>query len=164
MKVLVAVEDKIFGKAIAEFVKDHQWPENTEIRLIHVLEPIYVGIMTGYPSELIANLKEERMRAAKSLLMSVGTEIRTALPRIALKEEVLEGPPKELIVDSACQWPAELIVLGSHGKSGLSRFFLGSVSMSVLSAAPCSVMIVKLNQQNESEKPGQIEKEVLKTH
>jgi nucleotide-binding universal stress UspA family protein len=54
------------------------------------------------------------------------------------------GRPKEAIVDTAEQWPADLIVMGSHGRHGVGRFLLGSVSLSVLSQAPCSVAIVKL--------------------
>lgn len=162
MRILVAVEDKLFGEAIADFVSKHEWPVDTELKIIHVVEPIYVNTLSGYPSELVANFHEERMRAAKSLVMGIGTRIKTQNQSIALKEDVLEGRAKELIVDTARDWQADMIIVGSHGRSGIGQFFLGSVSMSVLSASPCSVMVVKLPKAAESESEPK-SKEALKS-
>lgn len=152
MKILVAIEDEHFGKAIADFIAEHEWPEGSEIQLLHMIEPIYVNAFSGYPSELIASYNEERERAAKSLLLSVGTEIAKHLPQLPIKEVIVKGQPKEVIVRTAKDWPADLIIVGSHGRSGIGQFLLGSVSMSVLSAAPCSVMVVKLPKQETQEK------------
>jgi nucleotide-binding universal stress UspA family protein len=54
-----------------------------------------------------------------------------------------EGDPKAIIVDYAKKWGADLIVIGSCEKSRIEKFFLGSVSESVIKHAPCSVLIVK---------------------
>jgi nucleotide-binding universal stress UspA family protein len=51
--------------------------------------------------------------------------------------------PKELILEEAHKWGADLIVLGSHGRRGISRFLLGSVSEAVASHAHCSVEIIR---------------------
>jgi nucleotide-binding universal stress UspA family protein len=48
------------------------------------------------------------------------------------------------IVDRAAEWHADLIVLGSHGRHGLDRFLIGSVSEYVARHAPCSVEIVRM--------------------
>lgn len=144
MKILIAVEDKLFGEAIADFVEKHGWESGTEFKLVHVVEPVSMPALYGYPSEVVVNLMEEERRAGKSLIMSLGTRIAKAFPAVTIKEEVLEGYPKEVIVGLAEEWPADLIVVGSHGRKGIGRFLLGSVSMSVLSVAPCSVMIVRL--------------------
>ncbi len=55
-----------------------------------------------------------------------------------------EGDPKSRIIDLATEWHADLIVLGSHGRKGLNRFLLGSVSQAVARQAPCSVQIVRI--------------------
>jgi nucleotide-binding universal stress UspA family protein len=55
-----------------------------------------------------------------------------------------EGNPKVVIIDSAAEWHADLIVVGSHGRKGLGRFFMGSVSEAVARHAPCSVQIVRV--------------------
>lgn len=163
MKVLVAVEDKLFGEAIADFVANHEWPQGSELRILHVVESLHIAPLSGYPSELSRSLNEERMRAGKSLVLQIGTKIRSKLPTISMKEEIVEGHPKDVIMNTAKEWPADLIVLGSHGKSGIGQFFLGSVSMSVLSAAPCSVMVVKLPAREKEAPAEPSDKEVLKS-
>ncbi len=163
MKILVAVEDAKFGEAMANFIAEHQWPDETEIKLIHALEPIPVNVLSGYPGDLIHNVNEERNRAARSLLLSIGSKIAVRLPKAPIYKEVIEGSPKEAILQMASDWDAELIVLGSHGRTGLSQFLLGSVSMSVLSAAPCSVMVVKLPKEVESPENAKEKKEPVKS-
>ena len=149
MKILIAVEENKFGTAMADFVAEHEWPEGSEIRLIHALEPIHVNVLSGYPSELMHNITEERQRAARSLLLSVGSQISMRLAGVPVIEQVIDGHPKDVIIDAANDWPADLIVLGSHGRTGLGKFLLGSVSMSVVSAANCSVVVVKLPPKTE---------------
>ena len=56
---------------------------------------------------------------------------------------VLVGSAEEAIVDSAKHNKADLVVMGTHGRKGVSRFFLGSVASRVISTAPCPVMTVR---------------------
>jgi nucleotide-binding universal stress UspA family protein len=58
-----------------------------------------------------------------------------------------EGDPKADVIDVAAEWRADLIMLGSHGRKGLDRFLVGSVSEAVALHAPCSVQIVRVSQQ-----------------
>ena len=71
-----------------------------------------------------------------AILRDVGGEFE-------ITTETVEGSPKRVILDEAERWDAELIVVGSHGRRGLQRFLLGSVSQAVALHAPCSVEIVR---------------------
>jgi nucleotide-binding universal stress UspA family protein len=62
---------------------------------------------------------------------------------MSLSSAVIVGGAKEVILDEAERWGADLIVVGSHGHHGLRRFLLGSVSRAVASHARCSVEIVR---------------------
>jgi nucleotide-binding universal stress UspA family protein len=53
------------------------------------------------------------------------------------------GDIREKIIDAAEEWGADLIVVGSHGRSGIPRFLLGSVAEFVARHAKCSVEIVR---------------------
>jgi nucleotide-binding universal stress UspA family protein len=57
---------------------------------------------------------------------------------------VEEGHPVTKIIGHATAWKADLIVLGSHGRTGFDRLLLGSVSEGVARHAPCTVEIVRL--------------------
>ena len=56
---------------------------------------------------------------------------------------VLTGQPYEAIVEAAKLNDADLVVMGTHGRKGVARFFLGSVASRVISTAPCPVMTVR---------------------
>lgn len=144
MKILIAVEDQIFGDAIAQFIGQNNWPESSDIRIVHVIEPLHVDALSGSGSDRMRALHDQRNQEAKDLLISISTQLSVRFPYPTIKQEVHEGRPKEVILAVARDWPADLIVMGSHGRNGIGQFFLGSVSMSVLSASPCSIMIVKL--------------------
>jgi len=72
-------------------------------------------------------------RAAENLRAS-GFKVKTG---------VVEAEVRTGILDLAAEWQADLIVLGSHGRRGLSRFMLGSVAESLARHARCSVLIVR---------------------
>ena len=79
---------------------------------------------------------EEAEMAAQEILTNVGIDESGTVA-------VPTATPKELIVQSAEEWGANLIVCGSHGRRGLSRFLLGSVSEAVATHAHCSVEIIR---------------------
>jgi nucleotide-binding universal stress UspA family protein len=54
-----------------------------------------------------------------------------------------DAAPRHAIVQAAREWPADLIVIGSHGRRGVDRLLIGSVAESVVRHAPCSVDIVR---------------------
>ena len=56
---------------------------------------------------------------------------------------VLTGDPTEAIVSAARQIGADLIVMGTHGRRGMARLFLGSVASQVIAIAPCPVLTVR---------------------
>jgi nucleotide-binding universal stress UspA family protein len=63
---------------------------------------------------------------------------------IPVSHVFLEGDPASEIVRLATETAADLIVMGTHGRSGLERLLMGSVAEKVMRNAPCSVLVVKL--------------------
>jgi nucleotide-binding universal stress UspA family protein len=140
MKILLAVDDSKYSQAAIRGVSQIAHPQDTEVRVLHVLEPILEAQWSSphVHAEMIAQRRPEATemvkRAAESL-KAVGFKICS----YALES----GIPKVVIIDEAKKWGADLIVLGSHGRTGLDRFLLGSVSEAVARYAPCSVEIVR---------------------
>jgi len=71
-------------------------------------------------------------------------QIRPANPAIAVHHVFLEGDPASEIVRYAADASMDLIVMGTHGRTGLDRLLVGSVTEKVMRGAPCSVLAVKL--------------------
>jgi nucleotide-binding universal stress UspA family protein len=79
---------------------------------------------------------EQLVRQAEEPLSKAGYKVHSA---------VEEGDPKSKIVEDAAHWHADLIILGSHGRKGMDRFLMGSVSDAVARHAPCSVQVVRIS-------------------
>jgi len=71
-------------------------------------------------------------------------QIRPVDPKIPVQHVFLEGDPATEIVRYAGEAGMDLIVMGTHGRTGLERLLMGSVAERVLREAPCSVLVVKL--------------------
>jgi nucleotide-binding universal stress UspA family protein len=64
-------------------------------------------------------------------------------PDLTVTTKVVEGHPKDAIVEEAGEWDADLVVVGSHGYGRLKRMVLGSVAGAVVANAPCSVHVAR---------------------
>lgn len=96
--------------------------------------------MSSYRS-IMDSLREARTEKAKDLVNKIAETLRSK--NLKVSTDIIRGEPKSKILDAAEQWNAELIVLGSLGRTGLERFLLGSVSEAVAQHAQCSVEIVR---------------------
>jgi universal stress protein A len=151
--VIVAVDESDAIAPIVDFVINHKWQENTHIRILHAVQPITMDHpMATYP-QFMESLEQDARSYAEKLVAKVKSDIQTVIPEYQITTEVVAGQPAEVILDMAKMLEAELIVIGSHGRSGMTRFMLGSVSGAVASHAPCNVMIVKMRKHAKEKKP-----------
>jgi nucleotide-binding universal stress UspA family protein len=143
MKVLVAVDGSRFSQAALESVVARPWPANIEFKVLHVVEPpsLLMGReMAAYDPEFEAVWKALREQA-KDIVEKGAAKLRLA--KLNVSTALVEGDPKSQILDVAKEWKADMIILGSHGRTGLNRFLMGSVSQGVVSHAHCSVEVVR---------------------
>lgn len=63
--------------------------------------------------------------------------------KIQIESKLMQGEPTNIILTMAKELPADLIVLGSHGRTGLSRLLMGSVAEEIVRKATCPVLVVK---------------------
>jgi len=149
MNVLLAVDGSKFSEAAVQAVGALARLPGTEVRVIHVIEPALLSIpsmISGSELGLWTATELEALRNAQRAQAEglVAKARETLQPTgCTLSASVEEGDPKSRIIELAAAWPADLIVVGSHGRKGLDRFLLGSVSETVARHASCSVEIVR---------------------
>lgn len=116
-----------------------RWYGST-ISLLHVqpIEPIYT-FSPGGPLMPPTMLTSEQAGALMTSLKEFAADEAAALP---LRFEVAEGSPASIILERACAMPADLLVMGTHGRSGFERLILGSITEKVLRRAVCPVLTV----------------------
>jgi nucleotide-binding universal stress UspA family protein len=122
-----------------------------ELMLLSVLDPKSDGSLTkrpyhGYslPLGVDSNIWLELYREseAEGMTMLRGFTDQATAAGIPTEFTQAAGSPGRVICNLARTWEADLIVVGSHGYTGLSEIMLGSVSNYVMHHAPCSVLVV----------------------
>lgn len=129
-RVLLATDGSETSMAAAEALAGRPWPEGSEFKIVSVEEPWALKGSSVRNNEQA----QEAVSSVARVLASAGLEAIGA---------VLSGSTKDVILEEAKKWPADLIVVGSHGRRGFKRFLLGSVSEAVAMNAHCSVVIVR---------------------
>jgi nucleotide-binding universal stress UspA family protein len=118
------------------------------VELFHVVEdPFEAG---GWGSETyLSDLDGIRQRAIEEATVRI-ERCRSAIPAsdASVVATVRMGHVANTIVDYAGTLPADLIVMGTHGRTGLAHFIIGSVAERVVRLAPCPVLTVGLEKAN----------------
>lgn len=116
--------------------------EGAELLIVHVMVPPAPFVGNGYVSpKNYEDLEAAARKSAETQLKAVLARAKKAGARA--KAILTEGIPVEQIVRAAKGKRADLIVIGTHGRTGFSRFFLGSVAERVVQLAPCPVLTVR---------------------
>ncbi len=112
-----------------------------------VVEPVLPSRRNPYPpyfdETCMEILRADAMKAAQKAVVDAEDVVTEA--GLPASESILVplGTPQHLILDEAERWGANLIVAGSHGRRGLGRLVIGSVSEAVALHADCSVEVVR---------------------
>lgn len=142
MRILLAIDGSPHSQTAVEEIARRPWPANSTVRIIAVIQPY-----TPPATEFVlagATLEDVRQQQASSAELLTGRAANT-LREAGLSTEttVREGDPRSAIVDESDEWRAELIVVGSHGRTGLTRWLLGSVAQAIVAHASCSVEVAR---------------------
>jgi len=156
MQVLVATDGSEFSRAAIRSVAARPWPKGSLFQVLSV-EDLAVGAapLTGSPLSSIypATLLQELLTDARNRAIRAVDEGREALQNqhcsVVAARPAPSGDPRVVILDTAQEWPADLIVLGSHGRRGLDRLLMGSVAEGVAIHAHCSVEVVRSGGKKE---------------
>ena len=142
MKTLVATDGSEGACHAAEVWVRHFWKEGEAVVVSAYPNPAagFVGAL-GPPVFDLAAFEAQLAREAVAHVTQIADILTAAGVGVHRVAEM--GDPATVILEVARREAVELIVVGSHGKSGFERFLLGSVSSRVVDHAPCDVLVVK---------------------
>ncbi len=141
MRILIAMDGSECSQASIQNLEDTIYPAGTEIKIVSVVDFIE-------PLPVIAGVKEKEIEAARSLVQKAAKELSEHQPGVNVSWEVIDGFVTDEILKASSAWKADLIMIGSHGRHGLSEFFIGSVSHAVLLHSHCAVRIVRASKKD----------------
>ncbi|HLW54680.1 MAG TPA: universal stress protein [Candidatus Angelobacter sp.] len=143
-KLLIAIDSTGLSEIVPEYLLSQVHPEQTEILVLQVVEPLLYSappeMSPGYQPENAARRKEIQDRAKISLNLALDV-FRNAGFKVSSR--LVESEVPEGIIQVSSEWGADLIVVTSHARKGVAKFFHRSVAESIVHRAPCSVLVLK---------------------
>lgn len=147
MQILLATDGSDCARQARDFLTRFPFPRGSSVNLLTVVDRAVLDNGNTQP------LTDNENRLLDETVRSVRTEAELLLQEeeqnlqksnwTVKAAEIRTGNPAEEIISAAEELEADLVVVGSHGWTGVKSFLLGSVSHRILHHAPCSVLVVK---------------------
>jgi nucleotide-binding universal stress UspA family protein len=150
-RILAAVDDSpTSDRALQEAIslaKD----QHAKLRIVYVVDEvtIYSNAQLVDPSEIERvwiEIGHEILNKAQRLARSAGIDAEVKL----LETEIMGERMADAIVAEAKAWPADLVVAGTHGRSGLNHLLMGSVAEGIVRICPVPILLVRDRQPNSA--------------
>ena len=147
-RILLATDGSAFSEQAAKSIPVRPWPVRTEVRVLSAVElslpPARAMFeVPMWDTEFLEAARGEAMRRAQDAVARAREILGSAGLTVSESISVLAETPRSIILKEAADWDADLIVLGSHGRRGMDRFLVGSVSEGVAKQAHCSVDVIR---------------------
>jgi nucleotide-binding universal stress UspA family protein len=167
MKILLAVDGTEPSEAAVHVVQNMTWPPGSTLRVLSVTRDVSAlftpsrfapAWMAGISSATVVQPAatagvQHTGQSHEELAQRLHLESESVVRRVAellrhkhdltLETTVRTGDARDVIVDEASTWGADLLVVGSQGRSKLQRWLVGSVAEAVVRHAPCSVQVAR---------------------
>ena len=143
-RILVPVDFSPASLKALDYAADFAQPLGAGLSVLFVIEPIYYAVpdLAGAAAGTAVGLLEEQRASGKRQLERL--QARYAKRRIKLRTVMQTGTPYQTIVDAAQSLKAHLIVMSTHGRTGVSHLLLGSVAERVVRSATCPVLTIRV--------------------
>jgi nucleotide-binding universal stress UspA family protein len=138
MKILLAIDSSSASQVAVQEVIDRPWPPGTTVEVVSVVDT-YCGWNAPEVFDALMDAARQAVESHAAMLITSG---------LTPHSKVLCGDPKTMVVDYASETGADLLLVGSHDASDLTRFLLGSVARAVVRHGACSVEVVRPRSGN----------------
>jgi len=117
------------------------------LRLIHVVDELSFAFAASEGLTFTGDMPSLLREAGAAILAQGAASAQAAglVVETVLKDS-FAGRVCDLVIDEARSWPADLIVLGTHGRRGVGRLFMGSDAESIVRSAPIPVLLIRATQ------------------
>ena len=170
LKILIAYDGSSYADAAIDDLRRAGLPRETEALIVPVGDVLMMPPPSSYEvveqalasrrvTSAIAQAQAQASKALKEAeeLAAQGSErVRSLFPEWTVRAEALAGTPAQELIRKADEWEADLIVVGSQGRSALGRLILGSVSKTVATDARCSVRVARRGNGKSDDAPVRI--------
>lgn len=149
-RILIGIDDSKYSENAAEYGFDLAHAFKAEVALVHITEPVILSQPAdpGMVSSIMPGLgiqDEEMINIQQEYSSKL---IENTIKRLAGDLQVTQfnefGSTANAIIDCIARFNADLVVLGTHSRTGLDRFFMGNIAEDVVRHSPVAVLVVPL--------------------
>src|SRR5690349_10957775 len=159
MKILIGYDGSQSADAALVDLQRAGLPAEAEALIVSVADVMLIPATPGYElaAEALTSRRvvsglvnaqrqtERALNEAKDIANRARDQVQASFPHWTIRAEALAGPAAAELISKANDWMPDLIVVGSHGRSAVSRFVLGSVSKQVVTDSNHSVRVSRGN-------------------
>lgn len=143
-KVLVAIDNAGLAKQVVDTLSAQMHPDQTQVLVLEVVEPLVYSV----PPEMAAGYAPEQTARRKEIQALANVTLEEAVKALAaagfnVQKRLVESRIKEGILGVAAEWKPDVIVVTSHPRRGVAKFFHRSIAEGVVHGAGCSVLVIK---------------------
>jgi nucleotide-binding universal stress UspA family protein len=139
--LLVPIDFSPYAEHVLDYACALAAKLGAKVHLVNAIGSVLPELSIGLTDQMIASIRQNNAAALDKLVAA--RRDHTAFGEVS----VVDGDARDAILATAKAVHADLIVIGTHGRRGLSRLFLGSVAEDVLRRAPCPVLAVRREAQ-----------------
>lgn len=120
-----------------------------KLKLIHVVDELALAISAGGYAGPIDGVLESLRNSGRQILAEASKRATAGgVESDVVLSDNLGISVTDVVLEEAQRWPADLIVIGTHGRRGVRRAFLGSSAETILRASPCPVLLIRAQDEN----------------
>lgn len=144
-KILCPTDFSTYSKHALKYALDFALEHNAKLYVVHVIPKLSFPMGPGGVAYPVAEIYNEMEREAKNNLSRLIP--KRFIEKIQVENIIIRGVPDQEIVKAAKKYGVNLIIIATHGRTGLSHAFLGSTAEKVVRTASCPVLCVKRPEQ-----------------
>lgn len=137
-RILIAIDETKLAERVVDVAASLATELAADVAIVHVIDEsrAYILDLAVLDEVLISNLRSDGVAALDSAYRRMPADL-------SVQRKLVQGDPSEMIITTAENWQADLIVLGNDSRGRLAHFLLGSTADSVIRRAPCPVVTVR---------------------
>ena len=143
MRILVGVDESACSAAAVDYIRHVPWPDKSSVVAIMAVPPVVMAFPEAAMMMAVQLDEVQRQQMLEAARKAQSVEADLAAAGLKAESRAVSGDPRDVLVEACRTEHADLVVLGSHGRTGIKKLLMGSVASHVVTHAPCSVLIVR---------------------